>query len=75
MRSNRPSAAAAARKSHAREFHALPVFGRAHGVRERAICKPAREQHPSSTQAASTQQHASTTAAPSSAHAAPNQHR
>eukprot|EP00974_Lingulodinium_polyedra_P096345 9340625-Lingulodinium_polyedra.AAC.1 len=51
-----------------------PVFWRAHGVRERAICKPARKQHPSSTQAAPKQQQTSTKAAPSSTPAAPTQH-
>eukprot|EP00974_Lingulodinium_polyedra_P080264 7775228-Lingulodinium_polyedra.AAC.1 len=37
MRSNRPSAAAVARESHARALHARNNFCCTHGVRKRAI--------------------------------------
>eukprot|EP00974_Lingulodinium_polyedra_P072982 7063371-Lingulodinium_polyedra.AAC.1 len=38
MRSSRPRAAAAARQSHVRAFHARGNICCAHGVRKRAIC-------------------------------------
>eukprot|EP00974_Lingulodinium_polyedra_P103653 10033203-Lingulodinium_polyedra.AAC.1 len=41
MRSNRPSAATTARKSHPRAFHANAC---AQGARARAICEPLRRQ-------------------------------
>eukprot|EP00974_Lingulodinium_polyedra_P019494 1882546-Lingulodinium_polyedra.AAC.1 len=38
MRSNRPRAAASARKSHAHALHAHSNFCCTHGMRQRAIC-------------------------------------
>eukprot|EP00974_Lingulodinium_polyedra_P100669 9751071-Lingulodinium_polyedra.AAC.1 len=42
-RSDRPSAAATARKPHARAFARAPIFWRAHGARERAMRQPLRQ--------------------------------